>query len=958
MATELGQAYVQIMPSAKGIKGTIQKELDPESISAGKSAGGNIVSTLKKVIAGAAIGKFIGSALTEGGNLQQSLGGIETLFKENADKVKQYANEAYMTSGLSANSYMESVTSFSASLLQSLGGDTDKAADRANTALIDMSDNANKMGTDMESIQNAYQGFAKQNYTMLDNLKLGYGGTKTEMERLLADATKLTGVKYDINNLADVYDAIHVIQTELDITGTTAKESAETFSGSLASMKSAFSNVMGNLTLGTDLTPHLQALAKTASTFFFGNFIPMLGNMVTALPGAIVTLVKSSIPYIIEAGRNFASRFGEGFGTGLLDFWVEIQISLTSALNNITENLPAFLNKGAEIAETIAIGILKGASFLVGTVGYITSTFIEFLATNLPMILNSGKDMLLSLVDGIIENLPAMAATATEAVSDFIDAIIENYPRYLKAGWEMIIGLLSGIIERLPKIIEVAGIIIVKFINMLASKIPDIIDMGKNIVKGIWEGIKSMGSWLTGKASDFVDGFVDDVKGFLGIHSPSRVFQDEVGKNIVLGIAKGITENEKTVIKTAGELSRHILSEASKWVDDKKFYNQLSLKNELDFWQDLKNMEGLQGEQLKEIDKKIYTAKTTLQEEENKAVQTLLDEQKKAFDEYQKNIDSRTASLEGFAGLFDKIESGSEVTGKELLENLKSQVGSFKSWQDDLSKLEVKGISESLLSELRELGPKSASEIHALTTLSGAALQEYVTLFEEKSRLAKEQAQLELGEFSFGNIDSSSLASDESLAGLNTTAATVVDTLKTGITTNMFKVSEIASETSQNYILAIQEKISDFENAGRMMTDGLWKGIESGKSGLINNIVKMLEDAVRAAKDAMDINSPSRVWAEIGSFMSQGLGVGFVDEMRSVSRQINNSIPSDAIKVANRSIGMARNGINHVSTTVNDGGVHLHIGQMINSNDRDIHDVSRAMEFYRQQRVVGQGGLV
>ncbi|GEM_PF-3624923 len=215
-----------------------------------------------------------------------------------------------------------------------------------------------------------------------------------------------------------------------------------------------------------------------------------------------------------------------------------------------------------------------------------------------------------------------------------------------------------------------------------------------------------------------------------------------------------------------------------------------------------------------------------------------------------------------------------------------------------------------------------------------------------------------MGEFSFGNIDTSSLVSEESLAGLNTTAATVVDTLKTGITTNMFKVSEIATVTSQNYIQAIQERISDFVDAGKMMTDGLWKGIESGKSGLINNIVKMLEDAVRAAKDAMDINSPSRVWAEIGSFMSQGLGVGFVDEMRSVSRQINNSIPSDAIKVANRSIGMARNGINPVSTTINDGGVHLHIGQMINSNDRDIHDVSRAMEFYRQQRVVGQGGIV
>lgn len=204
MATNLGKAYVQIMPSAKGISGMISKELDGEVKSAGQSAGNGLVSKIKNAIVAAGIGKMLGSALMEGGKLQQSLGGIETLFKNNADTVKQYANEAYKTTGLSANAYMENVTGFSASLLQSLGGDTAKAAKVANMAMVDMADNSNKMGTSMEMIQNAYQGFAKQNYTMLDNLKLGYGGTKQEMQRLLADAQKLTGVKYDINNLSDV----------------------------------------------------------------------------------------------------------------------------------------------------------------------------------------------------------------------------------------------------------------------------------------------------------------------------------------------------------------------------------------------------------------------------------------------------------------------------------------------------------------------------------------------------------------------------------------------------------------------------------------------------------------------------------------------------------------------------------------------------------------------------------
>ena len=242
MATELAKAYVHIIPSAEGISGRLSQIMGGEASSAGNSAGaalgGNLIGKLKGLIAAAGVGKLLTDTITQGSDLQQSIGGIETLFKDSADTVKKYAANAYQTAGLSANEYMQSVTGFSASLLQGLGGDTAKAADVANMALTDMSDNANKMGTDMGSIQYAYQGFSKQNYTMLDNLKLGYGGTKTEMQRLLTDAQKISGVKYDMSNLSDVYSAIHVIQGQLDITGTTAKEAASTLSGSFASMKS------------------------------------------------------------------------------------------------------------------------------------------------------------------------------------------------------------------------------------------------------------------------------------------------------------------------------------------------------------------------------------------------------------------------------------------------------------------------------------------------------------------------------------------------------------------------------------------------------------------------------------------------------------------------------------------------------------------------------------------------
>ena len=313
MATELGKAYVQIIPSAKGISGMIQKEIGGEvasaGVSAGESLGSKMVGAISGVIAAAGIGKAFSAAISEGAALQQSLGGIETLFKGSADKVKGYANEAYKTTGLSANAYMENVTGFSASLLQSLGGDTNKAAETANMAMIDMSDNANKMGTSMESIQMAYQGFAKQNYTMLDNLKLGYGGTKQEMQRLLADAEKLTGVKYDINNLSDVYSAIHAIQENLDITGTIAKEAASTFSGSFESMKAAAQNVLGKIAIGENVTPALEALLETTKTFLFGNFLPMVGNILSGL-GVVLTHGLSDIA---------SQLFGDAFGSAVFD---------------------------------------------------------------------------------------------------------------------------------------------------------------------------------------------------------------------------------------------------------------------------------------------------------------------------------------------------------------------------------------------------------------------------------------------------------------------------------------------------------------------------------------------------------------------------------------------------------------------------------------------------------------
>ena len=440
MATELGKAYVQIIPSARGITGMIQKEMGGEAASAGVSSGqtlgSKLVGALTGVITAAGIGKAIGAALSEGAALQQSLGGIDTLFKASAEKVKGFANEAYKTTGLSANAYMENVTGFSASLLQSLGGDTDKAADIANMAMIDMSDNANKMGTSMDSIQVAYQGFAKQNYTMLDNLKLGYGGTKQEMQRLLADAEKLTGVKYDINNLSDVYQAIHAIQENLDITGTTAKEAASTFSGSFESMKAAAKNVLGKLALGENILPSLQALAETTSTFLFNNFFPMVGNIMSGL-GVVIS----------EGLSHVATQlFGEEFGNAVFT-----QLSRVSGIfQTFFDMIFGSLSKQDNIDILEALGFSEGAATqIVNIADNIRETFIN-IGSAIGDVLGIVGDFvsnLLGIKDG--EQGVNLLGVAFETLTGFLkeaSGVLKDFTGWLKENPAVVDSVISAVV--------------------------------------------------------------------------------------------------------------------------------------------------------------------------------------------------------------------------------------------------------------------------------------------------------------------------------------------------------------------------------------------------------------------------------------------------------------------------------------------------------------------------------
>ena len=552
--TELGKAYVQIIPSAQGISGKITEALGGESASAGQAAGESwaqkLVSTAKKALVAAGIGKLISMSLTEGAALEQAIGGVETLYGDAAETIKAYAKDAFRTAGLSANDYMEQSTSFAAALVSSLSGDTAAAAEAANTALTDMADNANKMGTDMESIQNAYQGFAKGNYTMLDNLKLGYGGTQSEMKRLLADAQKLTGVKYDISNLADVYSAIHVVQTELGITGTTAKEAATTLTGSFAAMKSAASNVLGALTIGDGemLKNSLNGLADTAVTFLVGNLMPAIGNILSALPDAAVTLVTSlasslqaQAPGLLQSGIELLQNIVSGIVTGLPQLLQSGADMIAGYRQAISEQFPQILESGSQMLQNLVNGILQNLPAIVSSalelIGQLVGVFLDCL----PQLLQSGVSLILSLVDGIIQSLPQVAGAAFTTIAKLAASLLSRAPDILQSGITIIGELAAGLIRALPKVVSAAGQIISDFRDKFSQT--DWLSLGRNIIDGIIAGIRNAMGALGGAIRDVADSAISAAKNALGIHSPSALFRDEIGRQIPAGMALGIEKN-------------------------------------------------------------------------------------------------------------------------------------------------------------------------------------------------------------------------------------------------------------------------------------------------------------------------------------------------------------------------------------------------------------------------------
>ena len=612
-----GTLGVDNKPANEAIDETTEKAGKSSSIFSKLGSGLKVVGAGMAVAAGVAGAAAIGlskQVIGAYGEYEQLIGGVETLFGTAADKVQGYADQAFQTAGMSANQYMETVTGFSASLLQSLGGDTAKAADVADQAVTDMADNANKMGSDISSIQNAYQGFAKQNYTMLDNLKLGYGGTKEEMARLLEDAEKISGIEYDISSFADVTEAIHVMQTEMGITGTTAKEATETIQGSLAGMGSAWQNLLAGLGNSDADIGKLVDNLVTQFGHVVKNITPVLENIVSALPNllnGLVSAIGGMLPTLLKAVTSLFSQVLKTL-LSLLPELIPVFIeAVMTIVETIVENLPLLIDAAIQLVTTLVTGIAHALPTLIPAAIQAIITIVQGLVDNLPLILDAALQLITGLAQGLLTALPMLIDSLPKIISSLIDFLIGSIPMIIEAGIQLLIALVNdlptiitaivdaipfiitavtaafndaipqliaagvmlfiALVENLPQIIvAIIGAVprimlalidgFLQYLGLLASTgfklVTGLInafvsvewgEIGKNIILGIGKGISNSAGELWKAAENVLGEFKDKVLGFFGIHSPSRWGRDFVGKMIPQGIAVGIEDDAYTM---------------------------------------------------------------------------------------------------------------------------------------------------------------------------------------------------------------------------------------------------------------------------------------------------------------------------------------------------------------------------------------------------------------------------
>ena len=489
-------------------------------------------------------------------DFEQLEGGVKKLFgDEMAEVVKQNANNAFKNAGMTANEYMETITGFSASMISSLNGDTQEATRLSDMAIRDMSDNANTFGTDMASIQHAYQGFAKGNYTMLDNLKLGYGGTKEEMARLLADAEKISGVKYDISSFADITEAIHIMQKEMNIAGTTSAEASRTISGSLSATKSAWSNLITGLADDNanfeQLVGNLMEslLGDGKETGFINQILPRIEVVMNSIVTMIPTLLETLLPRLLTIGTNLLTTLLTGITTALPQIMPTMVQALMTVVQAVVDNLPMILQAGITILIELVKGIAQSLPELIPTIIDAVLLMVETLIDNIDMIIDAGIQLILGLADGLIVALPRLIEKIPVIIEKLLMAFSNNLPKLIEMGITLIVQLAIGLVKAIPQLVSKIPQIISSIVTAIGNYYSKLGEVGKNLVQGLWNGINNAKDWVLGKIKGFGQSILNGIKSFFGIHSPSTLFRDEIGTNLALGLGEGFADTMGDVNK-------------------------------------------------------------------------------------------------------------------------------------------------------------------------------------------------------------------------------------------------------------------------------------------------------------------------------------------------------------------------------------------------------------------------
>lgn len=716
---------------------------------------------------------------------------------------------------------------------------------------------------------------------------------------VLADALNWAGISEDDFNarLSACSSESERNQLIMDTLSGTYDEASEAFYRNNEALVESRNNQ-------AQLDATLATLGQTVSNVknrLLSEFLPAISNVATAFSGmlsgtagadqqfstavqGLVNVAVSKLPEFLNMGVQILSSLASGIVQSIPTLVAAVPQIVAEIGAALTELLPQVLDMGVQLLDQFTSGIETGLPDMVSRIPEIITQFLSYITEQLPTILDKGVELLNNLVNGIIRAIPQMVAALPQIITSFAKFIADNLPEIVRAGIDILMNLITGIIKTIPDLVASLPQIINAIIDGIGNLMGGIVDIGKNIVEGIWQGIQDMAVWIKDKVTGFFSGIVDGVKNFLGIRSPSKLFRDEIGRNIGLGVAEGIEDSEDDAVKAANDLAKSVYDKSVDWLDKQTKYQNFSLQQQLEVWEAIQGQFIKESQQYADAEEKIFDLRKQIQEEYYDKVQEITTNISDLEQNYQNELSKRTQEIFNSFGLFDQIPERQKVAGDELLENLSGQIAAMEDFYSGLDELMSRGVGSALVDEIRSMGPDAADELSALLSLSDEKLSEYASLYQEKQELANSIAVNELEELR--------------------------KETDTQIQKNLQSLEELYNKNAPT--------------VGKAFTDGLSSGIMSGLSSVVNSAVNVAQAAVKATRDALGIHSPSRVFADIGKNMALGLGQGWDNEYDRIRRDIEGGMDfgTASVDFASSGLGVASAGmVNGVSAAVQGAGM-------------------------------------